>query len=155
MSHRNIKTMISAAAANNMKFTQKNPALCSYLSHMLDNTPLNLFPIEVAKNQPPIINDVKRGGLSLDVSDNPIGLKHNSPIVITIYDMMNHQLEALIAPLLLAYTAPTIISVDKAEITNPNAIFAGVLGSLPLRRKNAKNATTKGVNIITQPGFTD
>lgn len=75
--------MIIAAAVKRKKFTQKKPALNSYLSHMLESTPLNLFPIDVAKNQPPIIKAVRRGGLNFDTKESPIGLRNNSPIVIT------------------------------------------------------------------------
>ena len=74
--------MIEVAKANT-KFTKKKLALCSYPSHMLANTPLNLLPIEVDKNQPPIIKAVKRGGANLDTNDNAIGLKQSSPTVIT------------------------------------------------------------------------
>ena len=47
------------------------------------STPDSLFPIEVAKNQPPIIKDVNLGGLNFETSESPIGLKKSSPIVIT------------------------------------------------------------------------
>jgi hypothetical protein len=94
--------IIIAAAVRRKKLTQKNPALNSYLSHILDKTPLNLFPMEVAKNHPPIIKAVKRGGLNLDTNERPIGLRNNSPMVITPYDPMNHQLYAFIWPLLHA-----------------------------------------------------
>ena len=65
------------------KFTKKKLPLCAYPSHMLANTPLNLFPIDVDKNQPPIINAVNLGGANLDTKESAIGLKHNSPTVIT------------------------------------------------------------------------
>jgi len=41
------------------------------------------MPIEVDKNHPPISREVYLGGLSFDTKDNPIGLKNNSPTVIT------------------------------------------------------------------------
>ena len=50
---------------------------------MLASTPLSLLPMDVDRNQPPIMRAVIRGGLSLDTIDNPMGLKNNSPIVIT------------------------------------------------------------------------
>ena len=74
--------MIEVANANT-QFTKKKLALCSYPSHILAKTPLNLFPMEVDKNQPPIIKAVKRGGANLDTSDKAIGLKQSSPTVIT------------------------------------------------------------------------
>lgn len=49
--------------------------------------------MDVAKNHPPIINEVSLGGLSFETKDNPIGLKNNSPIVITAYEEINHQAE--------------------------------------------------------------
>ena len=116
---------------------------------------VNLLPMEVDKNQPPIINAVKRGGLNFETSDKPIGLKNNSPIVITPYEEMNHHAEDFIAPFSQAITPAYIIKQESAEITNPNAIFAGVVGSFPFLLKNAKNANTRGVKAITQNGFTD
>ena len=74
--------MIEVAKAST-KFTKKKFALCSYPSHILANTPLNLFPIDVDKNHPPIIKAVKRGGANFETSDKAIGLRHNSPTVIT------------------------------------------------------------------------
>ena len=65
-------------------------------------TPDNLFPMDVAKNQPPIIKEVNRGGLNFDTSESPIGLKKSSPIVITAYDEINHHGEAFAIPLLFA-----------------------------------------------------
>ena len=50
---------------------------------MDDNTPDNLLPIEVETNHPPIISEVIRIGLNLETSDSPIGLKSNSPMVMT------------------------------------------------------------------------
>ena len=40
-------------------------------------------------------------------------------------------------------------------MNKPNAIFVAVDGSLFFLRKNAKNASTSGVNKITQPGLID
>ncbi len=114
-----------------------------------------MFPIEVAKNHPPIINAVSLGGLNLLTIDNPIGLKNNSPIVITKYEEINHQAEDLSAPLLLAYTAPTITKHERPDISNPMAIFKGVDGSLSLLRRKAKKAKINGVSATTQNGFTD
>jgi hypothetical protein len=71
------------ARVRNKALTQKKLDLSTYPSHILLNTPDNLFPIEVAKNQPPIINAVILGGLNLLTSDNPIGLRNSSPTVIT------------------------------------------------------------------------
>ena len=45
------------------------------------NVPANLFAAAFAKNQVPIIKDDKRKGANLETIDNPIGDKHNSPIV--------------------------------------------------------------------------
>lgn len=118
------------------------------------STPESLFPIEVAKNQPPIINEVRRAGLNLETKDKPIGLRNNSPIVITAYELMNHHAEDFSAPLLDAYTAPTMTKQESAEIKRPKAIFVGVEGSFPLRFKKAKKATTNGVSAMTQNGFT-
>src|SRR5688572_11312108 len=81
--HFNINNMIRAVTRARTKFTQKKLALCSYPSHILANTPLILFPIDVDKNHPPIISAVNLGGLSFETRDNAIGLRHNSPIVIT------------------------------------------------------------------------
>ena len=75
--------IINAAKPKRTEFTKKKFALFSYPSHKLLNTPDNLFPIDVAKNQPPIINAVNLGGLNFETKDKPIGLKNNSPIVIT------------------------------------------------------------------------
>ena len=111
--------------------------------------------MEVAKNQPPIINAVIRGGLNLLTSERPIGLRNSSPMVITAYDEINHQELALIVPLSLYSTAQTITRQDKAEISKPIAILAGVDGSFPFLRRKAKNANIKGVRAITQNGFTD
>ena len=74
---------MAVAINNKTQLRIKKSVFCSYLSHILASTPLNLFPIEVLKNHPPIINAVMRGGLNLETKLNPIGLKNNSPIVIT------------------------------------------------------------------------
>ena len=83
-----------------------------------------------------------------------MGLKKSSPMVITAYELMNHQAEDFSAPLLDAYTAPTITKQDSAEISSPKAILVGVEGSFPFLFKKAKNATTNGVSAMTQNGFT-
>jgi hypothetical protein len=59
------------------------PPLSSNLSQFFAKTPLNLFPMAVAKLHPPIMSAVNRKGDNLETIDNPIGLKNNSPIVIT------------------------------------------------------------------------
>ena len=82
-SHFNIANITKDAETNKIVFTQKKSALYSYLSQKLLNTPESLFPIDVARNHPPIIKAVNLGGLSFETSDKPIGLKNNSPIVIT------------------------------------------------------------------------
>ena len=61
--------MITVAIISNTKFTQKKLALFSYPSHKVANSPDNLLPIEVARNQPPIINAVIRTGLNFETSD--------------------------------------------------------------------------------------
>src|SRR4051812_9514138 len=63
--------------------------------------------------------------------------------------------DTFIAPLELAYTAPTITRVERPDITKPIAILEGVVGSFFLRRSHAKNATTIGVSSTTHPGFID
>lgn len=50
---------------------------------MLDKTPDSLLPIEVERKKPPIIKAVSLGGLNFETKDSPIGLRHNSPTVIT------------------------------------------------------------------------
>ena len=65
------------------KFTKKKLALFSYPSHKVAKIPDSLLPMEVDKNQPPIINAVKRFGLNFETNDNPIGLKKSSPTVNT------------------------------------------------------------------------
>jgi hypothetical protein len=40
-----------------------------------------LFAAALAKNHVPIIKEDKRNGANLETIDNPIGDKHNSPIV--------------------------------------------------------------------------
>lgn len=72
-----------ALANNRIEFVRKKLALLSYLSHNEAKILDNLFPIDVLKNHPPIINPVNLGGLNLETKLNPIGLKNNSPTVIT------------------------------------------------------------------------
>ena len=76
-------------------FNKKKFDLSSNLSQFFASTPLNLFPMAVAKLQPPIIKAVKRKGDYFDTMDKPIGLKNNSPMVITPYEPINHQALAL------------------------------------------------------------
>ena len=71
------------AINNNPKFTIKKYALLSYSYQKLASTPDSLFPIEVERKNPPIINAVSLGGESLETSDSPIGDNINSPKVIT------------------------------------------------------------------------
>ena len=76
----NIK--ITAINANRV-LTTKKYVFFSYIFQKPDNTPDSLFPIAVAINQPPIIKADILAGLNFDTSDNPIGLKNSSPVVIT------------------------------------------------------------------------
>lgn len=69
----------------------KKEDLSSYWSQSDAITPLNLFPIEVEMNHAPINKAVKRAGDNFETIDNPIGDKHNSPIVMTPYAAKNHQ----------------------------------------------------------------
>ena len=71
------------AINNNPKFTIKKYALLSYSYQKLASTPESLFPIEVERKKPPIINAVSRGGESFETRDNPIGDNINYPKVIT------------------------------------------------------------------------
>jgi hypothetical protein len=48
-----------------------------------DKIPASLLPIEVDRNHAPIISAVRRGGLSFDTIERPIGLRQSSPIVTT------------------------------------------------------------------------
>ena len=79
-SRANITTV---ATPRSKKFTRKKSALWAYPSQSVARMPLSLFPMDVLKNQPPIIKAVNRFGLTLLTSDNPIGLKNNSPTVMT------------------------------------------------------------------------
>ena len=74
----NITTTQTTAAATNMII--KNAVLFVKISQELASVPANLPPMEVIKNQPPIISAVKRGGEIFDINDNPIGLKNNSQL---------------------------------------------------------------------------
>ena len=58
-------------------------------------TPATLPPMEVERNQPPIINAVNRAGASLDTKDSPIGLKKISLIVNIKYVNHNQMGDAL------------------------------------------------------------
>ena len=71
------------AINNSPKFTIKKYALLSYSYQKLAKTPESLFPIEVERKNPPIINAVSRGGESLETNDSPIGDNISSPKVIT------------------------------------------------------------------------
>lgn len=71
------------AISSKPKLTIKKYALLSYSYQKLAKTPDSLFPIEVERKNPPIINAVILGGESFETNDNPIGDKHNSPKVIT------------------------------------------------------------------------
>ena len=82
-SHFNKIKPMMAENSNRLKLTQKKLLLSLYVSQSVDNTPESLLPIEVDKNQPPIMSEVMRTGLNLDTSDNPIGLNNSSPMVIT------------------------------------------------------------------------
>src|SRR5690606_30124775 len=130
-------------------------ALFSYPYHMPASTPLILLPMEVERKKPPIISAVRRGGLSLDTSERPIGLKRSSPIVITPYVPTSHQGDTFISPLELAYTAPTITKVESPEMTRPRAILVGVVGSFFRLRSQAKKPTTRGVRSTTHIGLID
>lgn len=77
----NITTTQTTAAATNMII--KNAVLFVKISQELASVPANFPPIDVIKNQPPIMRAVKRGGEIFEINDNPIGLKNNSPMVKT------------------------------------------------------------------------
>ena len=138
LSHLIIKNIKAEAKVKNNAFTQKKFDLSTYPSHILLKTPDNLFPIEVAKNHPPIIRAVILGGLNLLTNDKPIGLRKSSPTVITAYDEINHQALALNVPFSVACTAHTITIHERAEINNPIAILAGVDGSFPTISQKSK-----------------
>lgn len=71
------------ATRQSPKFIRKKWDLFSKPSHIPESIPDNLLPTEVDRNQPPIIRAVRRGGLSLDTSESPMGDKQSSPTVIT------------------------------------------------------------------------
>ena len=58
-------------------------------------TPATFPPIEVERNQPPIINDVSLAGASLETNDKPIGLRNISLMVKTKYVPHNQIGDAL------------------------------------------------------------
>lgn len=62
---------------------RKNIFLSVKSSQKLVITPATFPPMEVERNQPPIINAVKRAGASFDTRDSPIGLRNISLIVNT------------------------------------------------------------------------
>ena len=81
--HRNNANNIAAAANAKNTFVRKKVDLSSARSKLLDNIPASLFPTDVDKKNPPIINAVNRGGDNFETSESPIGDKNNSPKVIT------------------------------------------------------------------------
>ena len=105
--------------------------------------------------QPPIIKAAKRGGANLETNDNPIGLRHNSPTVITPYVPMSHHALTFSEPFNPTLTAAIITVVDNAVMISPQNILPGVLGSNPFLRANKKNPTTSGVKITTKNGLMD
>lgn len=74
---------------------RKNTFLSVKSSQKLVITPAIFPPMEVDKNQPPIIKAVNLAGASLDTSDKPIGLKNISLIVNTKYVPHNQAGEVL------------------------------------------------------------
>ena len=82
-SHFSMKSIEMVAERTTTEIDQEEVRFILVSIPQCHNTPDILFPIEVLRNHPPIISEVSRGGLSFDTSDNPIGLKHNSPTVIT------------------------------------------------------------------------
>ena len=96
--------------------------------------------MEVAKNHPPIINEVIRTGETFETKESPIGERNNSPMVTTPYEPINHQADALSDVISVFQTANAITKVDNPVINNPYPIFAGVLGSAFLFRKNEKKS---------------
>ena len=82
-SHFNISNKTTAAAKTNPKLRKKKFSFCGIVSQSEESMPESLFPTEIAKKNPPIIKAVILGGESFETSDNPIGERHNSPIVIT------------------------------------------------------------------------
>ena len=69
--------------------------------------PANLLPVATAKNQIPIIKEVKRAGDNLFTIDKPIGLKHNSPMVCKKYTPVRTK---MLAPLVGITLEPKAIS---------------------------------------------
>src|SRR6476620_11380170 len=74
---------------------RKNIFLSVKSSQKLVITPAIFPPIDVDRNQPPIINAVRRDGASFDTNDKPIGLKNISLMVNTKYVPHNHAGEVL------------------------------------------------------------
>ena len=62
---------------------RKNIFLSVKSSQKLVITPATLPPMEVERNQPPIINEVSLAGASFETRDKPIGLKNISLMVNT------------------------------------------------------------------------
>ncbi len=143
------------ASEQAIKFTQKKLALLSYISHILASTPDSLLPMEVARNQPPIISEVNRGGATLETSDKPMGDRKSSPTVITPYDAMSHQAEDFSCSRSVLYTARAIIEVDRAVMRSPYPILAGVDGSAFLLLSQPNKPTTSGVSRMIKKGLTD
>ena len=70
---------INAATTNK----RKNIFLSVKSSQKPVITPATLPPMEVERNQPPIINAVSLGGDNFETNDKPIGLKNISLMVNT------------------------------------------------------------------------
>ena len=85
--------------------------------------PANLLPVAIARNQIPIINEVKRAGVNLFTIDKPIGLKNNSPIVCIRYKPVRKK---MLAPASGMFLAPK--AIIKKPTLAPDVKFRKLVG---------------------------
>src|SRR5689334_2618706 len=113
--------------------------------------PANLFPVAMAKNQMPIINDVKRPGVNLFTMDKPIGLKNNSPTVCKKYKTVNHNILTFKDG--SAEVPKDINKKPKARKPRPIACFIGAGGSMPRRPNLPQRPAKMGANSTIKIGL--
>ena len=125
---------------------------------MIPGTITNWLPIAVAPNQRPIIKPAYLGGATFDTNEIPIGESRSSAKVRMRYvEIRRFALTRVPSvaglPCVNGSSSPieptAIHTKANAATSIPRPIFSGDVGSLPILRSQANNATLTGVNATT------
>lgn len=123
------------------------------VSNFPPQIPAIKLPKKLVKNQQPIINERNFLGASLDTSDNPIGERQSSAIVIIKYPTTSQRGETFVLSDKIPAYARRMY--ERAIKNNDVANFSTEVGSFDFFFKFSHSILTRGARVIIKKGFSD